>query len=62
MFDKASPFDGMRPPSFAAIATTLFYLVLEGSMWTMFYAVYTETIGLMTTAVVRPSREITMSR
>ena len=47
MFDKASPFDGMRPPSFAAIATTLFYLVLEGSMWTMFYAVYTETIGLM---------------
>lgn len=46
-FDKPSPFEGMRAPSFAAMATTFFFLALEGSMWTMFYAVYTETIGLM---------------
>lgn len=45
-FDK-SPFEGMRPPSFAALAVFGFFLTLDGGMWTMFFAVYTETIGLM---------------
>ncbi|MFI0416404.1 MAG: hypothetical protein ACH255_19945 [Candidatus Thiodiazotropha sp.] len=47
MFDKPSPFEGIRPLSFAAIAAIFFFISLEGAMWTMFYAVYTETIGLM---------------
>lgn len=47
MFDKPSSLEGMQPPSFSAIATIMFFLVLEAAMWTMFYAVYTETIGLM---------------
>jgi hypothetical protein len=37
----------MRPPGFAGVAAMAFFLGLEISMWTMFYAVYTETIGLM---------------
>jgi len=47
MFDKPSPFEGMRPTSFSAIASTGFFVALEVSMWIMFYSVYTETIGLM---------------
>ncbi len=43
----SNPFAGTRPPSFAAIAAFLFCIALEGSMFVMFYAVYTETIGLM---------------
>ena len=47
MFDKSSPFDGMRPPSFGSLAAMGFCLLLESAMFIMFYAVYTETIGLM---------------
>ena len=47
MFDKPSSLDGMRQISFASIAALLLLFGLEGGMWTMFYAVYTETIGLM---------------
>tara|TARA_R110001599_G_scaffold353823_1_gene599127 strand:+ start:691 stop:1284 length:594 start_codon:yes stop_codon:yes gene_type:complete len=47
MFDKSSPFDGMRPPSFGSLAAMGFCLLLESAMFVMFYAVYTETIGLM---------------
>ena len=46
-FDKPSPFEGMSAPSFGALAAMAFCIVLEGTMLTMFYAVYTETIGLM---------------
>lgn len=46
-FDQPSIFEGMRPPSFAALAVLGFFISLDGAMWTMFYAVYTETIGLM---------------
>jgi len=47
MFDKPSPFDGLQPPNFSTMVTTLFFLALETAMFIMFYAVYTETIGLM---------------
>ena len=46
-FDKPSPFEGMSAPSFASVATVLFCILLESTMFVMFYAVYTETIGLM---------------
>jgi divalent metal cation (Fe/Co/Zn/Cd) transporter len=46
-FDKPSPFEGMSAPSFGALAAMVFCIILEGTMFTMFYAVYTETIGLM---------------
>lgn len=46
-FDKPSPFENIRPPGISAMVTTAFFLGLEVAMWTMFYAVYTETIGLM---------------
>ena len=45
-FEK-SPFEGMSPPSFASIVTAAFAIALESAMFVMFYAVYTETIGLM---------------
>ena len=45
-FEK-SPFEGMSPPSFASVVTLLFAIALESAMFVMFYAVYTETIGLM---------------
>lgn len=46
-FDQPSIFESFRPPSFAAMAVFGFFVTLDGGMWTMFYAVYTETIGLM---------------
>lgn len=46
-FDQPSIFEGFRAPSFAAMAVFGFFVTLDGGMWTMFYAVYTETIGLM---------------
>lgn len=46
-FDKPSPFEDMSVPSFSSIVVALFCIALESSMFTMFYAVYTETIGLM---------------
>lgn len=45
-FEK-SPFEGMSPPSFTSVVTLLFAIALESAMFVMFYAVYTETIGLM---------------
>jgi len=47
MFDKPSPFDNVHPPKFSSILATLFFIGLEISMWLMFFAVYTESIGLM---------------
>ena len=47
MFDKPSPFERIHPPNFSAIVAILFFIGLEASMWTMFFAVYSETIGLM---------------
>jgi len=47
MFDKPSPFERIHPPNFSAIVAILFLIGLELSMWTMFFAVYSETIGLM---------------
>ncbi len=46
-FDKPSPFEGISTPSFSSILVVLFCLILESGMFTMLYAVYTETIGLM---------------
>ncbi|MCU7858322.1 MAG: hypothetical protein KZQ86_00505 [Candidatus Thiodiazotropha sp. (ex Lucinoma kastoroae)] len=46
-FDKPSPFEGISPPSFSAVVTVLFCVVLETWIFTMLYAVFTETIGLM---------------
>ena len=46
-FDKPSPFEGMSPPRFSSLFTVLICTALEVSMFVMFYAVYTETIGLM---------------
>lgn len=47
MFDNPSPFEGVQPPSFSSIVTVFFCIALESAMFIMFYAVYTETIGLM---------------
>lgn len=46
-FDNPSPFEGMSAPKFSSVLTTLICTALEISMFIMFYAVYTETIGLM---------------
>ncbi|MGH1378427.1 MAG: hypothetical protein ACRBB3_06365, partial [Alphaproteobacteria bacterium] len=46
-FDKPSPFEGMSSPRFSSLFTVLICSALEISMFVMFYAVYTETIGLM---------------
>ncbi|MBV1952636.1 MAG: hypothetical protein KUG64_10645 [Cycloclasticus sp.] len=46
-FNNSSPFQGISAPSFSSVLTILFCITLEISMFTMFYAVYTETIGLM---------------
>lgn len=46
-FDKQSPFEGMKAPSASNIAAIIFCVGLEAAMFVMFYAVYTETVGLM---------------
>ena len=46
-FDTPSPFEGGRPPSVSTIITIALCLGLESAMFIMFYAVYTETVGLM---------------
>lgn len=46
-FDKPSPFEGMSPPRFSSVLTVTICSALEIAMFIMFYAVYTETIGLM---------------
>ncbi len=43
----SNPFAGTTPPSFSTIASIIFCIGLEASMFVMFYAVYTETVGLM---------------
>lgn len=47
MFDKPSPFDNIQTPKFSLVITALLFLGLETSMWVMFFAVYSESIGLM---------------
>lgn len=47
MFDKSSPFDNVQTPKFSSVVATLLFLGLEISMWVMFFAVYSESIGLM---------------
>ncbi len=46
-FDESSPFEGISSLSFSAVVAVLFCFILESGMFTMFYAVYTETIGIM---------------
>lgn len=46
-FDKPSPFDGVKAVSPSGVIKVLFAVSLEAAMFVMFYAVYTETIGLM---------------
>lgn len=46
-FDESSPFDGISTISLSAVVAVLFCFILESGMFTMFYAVYTETIGIM---------------
>lgn len=46
-FDKPSPFDGVKAVSPSGVFIVLFAISLEAAMFIMFYAVYTETIGLM---------------
>ncbi len=46
-FDKPSPFEGISPPSFSVVMKVIFCVGLELAMFTMFFAIYTETIGLM---------------
>ncbi|MGN7437509.1 MAG: hypothetical protein ACTHOO_02610 [Alcanivorax sp.] len=46
-FDKPSPFDGVKAVSPSEVIKVLFAVSLEAAMFIMFYAVYTETIGLM---------------
>jgi hypothetical protein len=47
MFDKPSPFERIHSPKFSSIVAFLFFMGLELSMWVMFFAIYSETIGLM---------------
>ncbi len=46
-FDEPSPFEEVTLPSFTTFVTIVLCVALEVSMFVMFYAVYTETIGLM---------------
>ena len=46
-FDEPSPFDGVKAVSPSGVIKVLFAVSLEAAMFVMFYAVYTETIGLM---------------
>lgn len=46
-FDKPSPFDGVKAVSASGVAKILFAVSLEAAMFIMFYALYTETVGLM---------------
>jgi hypothetical protein len=47
MFDKPSPFDTIQAPKFSHLLAILFFTCLELSMWLMFFAVYSQSIGLM---------------
>lgn len=46
-FDKPTPFDGVKAVSASGVAKILFAVSLEAAMFIMFYALYTETVGLM---------------
>lgn len=46
-FDKPSPFDGAKSINASGVLKAGFACTLEASMFVMFYAVFTETIGLM---------------
>ena len=46
-FDKPSPFDGVKTVSASGVAKVFFAVSLEAAMFIMFYALYTETVGLM---------------
>lgn len=46
-FDKPSPFDGVKSVSASGVAKVFFAISLEAAMFIMFYALYTETVGLM---------------
>ena len=46
-FDKPSPFDGVKAVSASGVAKVFFAVSLEAAMFIMFYALYTETVGLM---------------
>jgi len=45
-FDKPSPLES-SPIGFSSIGAVIFCIVLEAAMFTMFFALYVETIGLM---------------
>ena len=45
--EKPSPSEDISLPSFTATISILFAVSLETAMFIMFYAVYTETVGLM---------------
>ncbi|MBT2970525.1 MAG: hypothetical protein KME56_12400 [Candidatus Thiodiazotropha sp. (ex Ctena orbiculata)] len=45
--DMPSPFESMKAPSASNIAAIIFSVGLEVCMFIMFYAVYSETVGLM---------------
>ncbi len=47
MLERKSPFDGMRATRFSSLLPILLFIGLELAMWTMFFAVYSETVGLM---------------
>lgn len=47
MFDKSSPFDTAYTYKFSSLLPKGFFLSLEFSMWLMFFAVYSQSIGLM---------------
>lgn len=46
-FDKPSPLEGENSISASGAAKVFFVVSLEAAMFIMFYALYTETIGLM---------------
>lgn len=47
MFDRPSPFETVYSTKFSTFSAIFLLICLELSMWTMFFAVYSETIGLM---------------
>ncbi len=51
---KHSPFEGMNPPRFSGVMTIFFCIALEALMGIMFYALYSETIALMTRLALYP--------
>ena len=46
-FEKPSPFEGGESVNPSSVVKIIFAVTLEAAMFIMFYAVYTETVGLM---------------